>query len=794
MQALLEAVTHQVTSDQTVGKLSLHREPRSPDASILLLGIRGTGKTSLAILASSCIGFRLVDADQHFYQTTGLTRNAYSAKHGFDDYKVKELALLRLLLEQNPSRCIIVCGPGSAQGAGQELIEGFKTSHPVIYILRDPVEVHQYLRTPDAEIISRLTDKISPSYRAISNFEFYNLSETQEVDDKEFETTPSLDKQHQLVHRSLALKHVEDDFLRLIFAIRSQTNRPRLPQVEHSLSYLPLESKPFTYALRVPIEKVPDIGLYLRTTDLVVDAVELIIDLDILLQERGSFDQQAATSITHQYYKLRRNVKLPVILHIHPPETEDPQVWKAYFAVLYHGLRLAPEYSTIDLHCDTNKLKAFVASRTSTKIIGHFYDDRPEASWDAPDRLQVLDKAESVGCDLARMSQPATSLEDNIAAQHFANKIRRSGAYRIPIIAYNIGPSGRPFCFANSTLTPVTHELLGPTDHPAFQHLLTVQQAQRALYASFILEKLVFGIIGSAVSAARSPDMHNAAFEYCGMPHVYQTFQSSSLQDLKHLIYNVNFGGASISAPYKNEIMALLDYVSPEAQAIGAANTLIPLRQRNLDSLPDRNHAGPVVALFGDNTDWIGCHTCIRRNLSPVNTVKSRTTALILGAGGMARAAIYAAIRLGVQNIFIWNRTPENAEKVVQQFDGKSFPLDHMDLNRSSPNASPHGSGRASPNPQTAGPARVHLIRSMDDPWPSGFDPPTIIVSSVTRESVKGRPLPVIVVPEGWLKSPTGGVVVEVCIILFSSLNPADQLSSSRTTRQARLFCNKYAV
>lgn len=62
-----------------------------------------------------------------------------------------------------------------------------------------------------------------------------------------------------------------------------------------------------------------------------------------------------------------------------------------------------------------------------------------------------------------------------------------------------------------------------------------------------------------------SPVMHIAAFEFCGMPHVYQTFQSSSLHDLKHLAYNEIFGRASISVPFKKEAMSVLDYVSPEA-------------------------------------------------------------------------------------------------------------------------------------------------------------------------------------------------------------------------------------
>lgn len=95
-------------------------------------------------------------------------------------------------------------------------------------------------------------------------------------------------------------------------------------------------------------------------------------------------------------------------------------------------------------------------------------------------------------------------------------------------------------------------------------------------------------------------------------------------------------------------------------------NTLIPLRSRGLEFLVVPNHAGSLAALFDNSTDWIGIHTCLRNHLSPINAVKRRTAALIPGADGMTSAATYAALRLGVQTIFIYTRTPENADKIIR--------------------------------------------------------------------------------------------------------------------------------
>ena len=96
--------------------------------------------------------------------------------------------------------------------------------------------------------------------------------------------------------------------------------------------------------------------------------------------------------------------------------------------------------------------------------------------------------------------------------------------------------------------------------------------------------------------------------------------------------------------------MPLLDRLSPEAQAIGAVNTIVRTKG---------------AGLLGENTDWLGIARPLAAALgggievgmaaahSP-HTVSG--AALVLGAGGTARAAIYAARRLGLSPVMIWNR------------------------------------------------------------------------------------------------------------------------------------------
>lgn len=267
--------------------------------------------------------------------------------------------------------------------------------------------------------------------------------------------------------------------------------------------------------------------------------------------------------------------------------------------------------------------------------------------------------------------------------------------------------------------------------------------------------------------------MHSAAFRACGMPHYYQIYQASSIREIDHLVKDPHFGGVSVSLPYKTEVIPLLHSLSQDAKAIGAVNTLIPLRSLSENAVPlnliQRQggiRAGPVVALCGDNTDWIGVRTCIRRNLSPANAINSETTGLCIGAGGVARASIYAMIRLGIRKIFIYNRTLQNAEQLASHYNSQEFD----DNDNRTAIISRHLRSNTDTCVEQGGdiiqgrPAKsiVKIIESMEQPWPANVRLLTVIVSCVPAHSIGGTPPANIKIPSQWLESPTGGVVVEV--------------------------------
>ena len=115
--------------------------------------------------------------------------------------------------------------------------------------------------------------------------------------------------------------------------------------------------------------------------------------------------------------------------------------------------------------------------------------------------------------------------------------------------------------------------------------------------------------------------------------------------------------------PHKLTAFEHCTEVSDSARAIGAINTLVTTRS------PNGNRA---VKVKGDNTDWSGLYTLIIDYLSQQGIRSAKGTGkvgLVIGAGGAARAAVYALLQAEFSTIIIWNRTVGKAEDIVEDFD-----------------------------------------------------------------------------------------------------------------------------
>ncbi|MCJ1303856.1 hypothetical protein MMC08_006667, partial [Hypocenomyce scalaris] len=738
------------------------------DASIVLIGIRGTGKSSLAIIASAALRWRLVDGDDYFYRVTGYSRAAFKKKLGLAEYRVSEVQVMQSMLMDNVSNCVIACGSGSVEGNGQLLLKKYIKTHPVIHCIRDAKSLTQYLQIGE-ERVARLLQHSEFMYRSCSNLEFYNLSEpaSEVTIDPKAKPDQDWNKQASSITRFLTLKQVEQDFLRFISHVTGHVTDQSIRQMPY---FPPAELRMYTYVLSIPIS-----GQLGHLDNCAADAIELVIDFQPEDKDSNRVSPVRANDIRCKVARVRRSITIPLIYTVRAPALENLSsvifpsstfMEQIYFDLLRYGLRLGTEYLVVDLCFSDKAIQELVNMKGFTKIIGDCHDSKPGSdAWSSAERSSMYHRAKSLGCDIVRLSQPATSLEDNLAVQNFIQRINSVPTSHPPLIAYNTGHLGRTSCCFNPILSPVYYSAIQGEFSSTGGALLTVSEAQKALYSSFILDPMHFYIFGATVSYSLSPAMHNAAFRACGMPHDYKAHAISSLKDLDSFIKDPNFGGASLTPPYKTEILALVDSMSLPARVIGAANTIIPLRSLPSGVMPtdlerhlERNRAGPVKGLYGDNTDWIGIRTCIRRNLSPANAITPWSTALVVGAGGMARAAIYAIIQLGLRNIVVYNRTVANAEKLAQHYNGQQ--IEGLRGTSQPHTVSSIDIERKRVDPKVERTFTVTPLDSLEDLGPPKFRHPTIIVSCVPAYDTDDSPESVFEIPRRWLESPTGGVAI----------------------------------
>jgi len=167
--------------------------------------------------------------------------------------------------------------------------------------------------------------------------------------------------------------------------------------------------------------------------------------------------------------------------------------------------------------------------------------------------------------------------------------------------------------------------------------------------------KLV-GLLGWPVTHSLSPLMHNLAFEALGLDYLYLNFEvrTDRLEGALGGLRALNMAGANVTLPHKEKILKFLDHIDPEAELIGAVNTI-------------KNDAGRLI---GYNTDGRGFGESLKQE-NDFDPHGKKVT--MVGAGGAARAILVNLASGGARRIALANRTFTRAKELAQEFRDK-FP------------------------------------------------------------------------------------------------------------------------
>ncbi|MGO9435899.1 MAG: shikimate dehydrogenase [Terracidiphilus sp.] len=262
---------------------------------------------------------------------------------------------------------------------------------------------------------------------------------------------------------------------------------------------------------------------------------------------------------------------------------------------------------------------------------------------------QVADRIERFKPEYVKVVSTARSLADNLAIL----RLIEDRSLSANVVGIAMGEEG------------VLSRVLGPRAGAAFTfaslndsvETAPGQVAARTLLDLYRIEHLdqatrIFGVVGNPIAHSLSPLMHNTAFRREIVNAVMLPLKARSLDDLLTVVRELPVAGVAVTMPFKEEVLPHLANMDPLTARIGACNTL---------------RTGADGKLYGFNTDVAGVIRPLEKRLR----LKGARVA-VLGAGGAARAAIFALIDQGAE-VFVINRTHEKAVALARQAKAKSL-------------------------------------------------------------------------------------------------------------------------
>jgi len=268
---------------------------------------------------------------------------------------------------------------------------------------------------------------------------------------------------------------------------------------------------------------------------------------------------------------------------------------------------------------------------------------------DLPD---IADRMAKAGADVVKVAALANDAADNLP---MLDLVRRSHK---PAVAIAMGEYGIPSRILSRKFGAAwTYASLERGAESAPGQVTVDEMLDLYRFKSTGPNTAVYGVIGNPVAHSASPAIMNAAFAKMGLDAVYLPIRVADVKSFVRSFMEIPLEGCSVTIPHKTDIMACLDAVDPLGRRIGAVNTVV----READG-----------TLTGCNTDLEGALSALEEALAGKPLAGSR--ALVLGAGGVARAIVFGLVDRGA-DVLIANRTASRAEALAADAGAAWCPL-----------------------------------------------------------------------------------------------------------------------
>ena len=538
---------------------------RDPNASIVLIGMRGAGKSHMGKAAAKILNRKFIDLDDYFEQVVGINIPAFVKTSGWELFREKETELLKKALEENSTNFVISCGGGVVEAeVNRNILKSWIGI--VIHIQRDLNAIAEYLeidttRPSYAIPLSDTWIKRKPWYQECSSLEYFVLS-------------PS-DQEMGIHYRKM-----EQEFGNFLKFALSSTK----------FEYPAADSTSFFVCLTCP--NVNEVTANLDSITTGVDAVELRVDL-LKSFEPGFIAEQIALI---RHFSLGKPIVYTVRTKAQGGNFPDNNP-EEMIDLLKFGIKCGCEYIDIEFTEPYSRFDEVLKSIGNSRVIGSYHDVAGNQTWTENGTMVNIYKELHKRSDIVKLIGRAHELSDNFTLHQFVNThVKALQLEPKPIIALLMGASGQLSRHLNNFLTPVTHPLLTTAAAPG---QVSVSEIHQTRHNIGLLPAKSFCLFGSPISQSMSPTIHNTGYEILGLPFNYSLEETSSVNDVEAIMRRMN--GASVTIPLKVDVLKsrICSEIDPEARKIGAINTLTKTEN----------------GIRGSNTDWIGIKACIEKHI-----------------------------------------------------------------------------------------------------------------------------------------------------------------------------------
>ncbi|KAI3630607.1 hypothetical protein MIR68_012042 [Amoeboaphelidium protococcarum] len=592
-------------------------------STIILIGMRSVGKSTLGRLVSQKLGLKYIDMDEEFEAAHGPV-SVFVEQNGWTQFRLEETALLAKVLKLYSQNCVISTGGGVVESeANRQLLTDYTQSGGIVINLQKDFSVLQ-------QELSDATSK--PNYEKTVE-EVWKLRQPlyQQCSSHMFFILPGVDH-----------KDISAQFLNFVSSIKSGS-KVEMPYFNSYIRFVDNVEicKSSSFFLSLTYEDLRPYSEIIRRISDSVDAIELRVDL---------LSMQGSDYVAQQVQLLRSLSPTPVIYTVRSA-TEGGKFkgsLQEYQQLSLLGFKLGCEYVDIEMALITDDYRQLLIQYRNTpptRIIASYHDVQRAHNW-----------SQQLALTGSRTIQNCGNL-----LEHSFKHINK------PVIAINMGGSGGESRILNHFMTPVTHESLTLKAAPGQLSMKEIIRA-RTLNGLFNTDGRVY-LFGSPIKHSLSPTLHNSGFSDVGLQYNYELYETDCItSDLIKLMKADSFIGASVTIPLKEKILPFVTRLSKSAREIGAVNTV----------WKERSQSGGQDILCGDNTDWLGIKRVILDQFDRLSGL-NQINALVIGAGGTAKAACYALNNLGVHadvKLNVYNRTDSKAQILADKFQGSVFAAD----------------------------------------------------------------------------------------------------------------------